>query len=187
MIVWSNRLATYTKRAALCFAFACNMWTNAGAADPNGVKPTLCPSAEITIFSCQTTKQEIISICLIYGSKLTVLSMHKAGPAHSDRVTGAEEAIIGNSAHGENVVLQLKTASRTSRLFAALDPYDMEPAVFEIGTGPESRKVCVFDTQMLGTGVIKRNGITRDVELSDLDTAGLAAHLENVPIWPGSQ
>jgi len=90
-------------------------------------------------------------------------------------------------AHGDNVVLQLKSASRTTRLFAALDPYDMEPAIFEIGNGPESRNVCVFDTQLLGSGVIKRNGITRDVGLSDLDAAGLAAHLEIVPRWLGTR
>ena len=60
-----------------CFALACEMWTSASLADPNGARPTLCPSAEITIFSCQTTKQEIMRICLSLDTKFTVLSRQK--------------------------------------------------------------------------------------------------------------
>jgi hypothetical protein len=187
MIAQSSRLATHTKRAALCFALACEIWTSASAADPSGAKPKLCPIPEIAIFSCQTEKQEIISICLSLGSKLTVLSRPKVGPLQSEKITSAEEAIVGTNPHGDDVVLQLESASRTTRLFAGLDPYDMAPAIFEIGDGPESRKTCVFDTQVLGSGVIKRNGVTQDVGLINLDTAGLATHLASVPKWPGTR
>ncbi len=180
----SNRLATYAKRAALCFVFVCEMWTSASSAGPNGPKLTLCPSPEITIFSCQTKKQEVLSICLSPDAKFTVLSRQKAGPLQSQEVTSAEEAVSGTNPRGANVVLQLEGASRTTRLFASLDPYDMEPAIFAIGDGPKSKRICVFDRQVLQPGIIRQNGVATEVLLVTLEQSGLVTHLVNPPSWP---
>jgi len=184
MIVQSGNLTTYTKRVALCFVLACEMWTGASSAGPSRAKPTLCPSAAITVFSCQTTKQEIISICLSPGSQFTILSRQKAGLLRSEKVTSAEEAIIGASAHGSSVVLQLESASRTTKLFVDGVPDDMTPAIFEIADGPASKHVCVLDSQFEEPGIITRNGVTKVAMMITLVQAGLATRLANPPRWP---
>jgi len=186
-MVQSSRLAAYIKRATLCVALACEMWTGASLADSVRAKPNLCPSSGITIFSCQTETREIISICLSIGSQLTVLSRQEAGLLHSEGVSSAEEAIVGGNAHGDNVVLQLESASRTTRLFLSGDPYDMSPAIFEITNGSTSKRVCVFASQLSEPGIITRNGVTTEVGLGNLDKVGLATHLANPPSWPGTR
>ena len=92
--------------------------------------------------------------------------------------------MIGTNPHGDSVVLQLESASRTTRLLLDGDFYDMAPAIFEIADGPESKQECVLDSQFGEPGIITRNGMTKEAMLITLVQAGLATRLANPPRWP---